>query len=122
VLAAVIFGGCAKSSTEQQILGAWQNDELSLTYQFDKDGKWSSKQVLPKLNHSSSGRWQLQGHAIVITPETSELIFDGKPKASPVGPAERDEIVTLTSSTLVLKMGGKDGQEKVGSFHRVSGK
>jgi hypothetical protein len=123
LLFAGIFAGCSKSPIEKQILGAWQYDsKFRLTYQFSKDGRWSSKQVLPKIEHSTTGSWKVEGRTIVITTETSTLIFDGKPRPSPeAGHTERSEIVTVDSSALVLKMKNRDGQEELAHFHRVRG-
>ena len=127
LLVAVLFGGmfagCSKSPIEKQILGAWKDDSgLELTYQFSKAGRWSSKQVLPRMEHSRTGSWKVEGQTVVITTETSNLVFDGKPKPSPgAGQTERSEIVTVDSSALVLKMRNRDGQEELAHFHRVRG-
>jgi hypothetical protein len=119
-LLACMLAGCGKPSIEQQILGTWENAQLALTWQFDKEGKWSSRQVLPRLNHSTTGSWKLEGRTVVITTEASTLIFDGKPKTSPlVAPPERDEIVTLDGTALVFKRSNKDGRDELVSFHRV---
>ena len=114
--------GCSKPSVGHQILGKWDSDDasLALSYRFDKGGKWSSQQILPRISHSSTGSWKLDGRAVVITTEGRTLTLDGKPKPpAPVGGPERDEIVTLDDSRLVLKVGSKDGRNELASFHRA---
>jgi hypothetical protein len=120
-LFALMLAGCSsKPATEQQILGTWESSDatLGLTYQFDREGKCSVKINQPRVSHSTTGHWKLEGRTVVITPEATTYTFDGKPKPAPVGPTEREEIVSLDSSALVLKMRSEDGQEHLAAFRR----
>ena len=123
----MVCAGCGRSGIEQKIVGRWELRDANtkpgeLIYEFGQDGHWSSKQVLPRLTSSTTGAWKLEGRSLVMTPQGRSLVVDGQSKnTAPLTGPERDEIVSLNGSVLVLKMSEKDGPERVATFHRVPG-